>query len=81
MASIGGIFISFLWMLVTICLILIIAYAMLWVISWFGWSIDANVLKFCKVLVALLCLIVIVTWLFGALGGAMGLSHAPFLGR
>jgi len=61
--------ISFLYLLLHIAIILAIAYAMLWVVrDWFGVTIDPMVLKFCKIIVALLCLIAVVIWLAGVLG-------------
>jgi hypothetical protein len=66
--------ISFLNLMLYIAIVCLIAYVILWVIQgFFGWSIDANVLKFGKIVVALLCLIAIVVWLSGVLGGGPGL--------
>lgn len=71
-----GILISFLNLMLYIAIICFIAYVILWVVqSFMGWSIDANVLKFGKIIVALLCLIAIVVWLAGVLGGGPGLPH------
>ena len=62
--------VSFLNLLLYIAIILFIAYIILWVVqSWFGVAIDANVLKFGKIIVALICLIAIVVWVAGAIGG------------
>jgi len=70
--------ISALYMLLNIAIILLVAYVILWVVqSWFGISIDANVLKFGKIIVALLCLIVIVVWLASVLGYG-GAYRLPF---
>ena len=61
--------ISFLYLLLHIAIILCIAYIILWVLqSWFGIAIEANVLKFAKIIVALICLIAVVIWVGGALG-------------
>lgn len=71
-----SILVSFLSLLLYLAIILLIAYVILWVIQGFmGWTIDANVLKFGKIVVALLCLIAIVVWLAGVLGGGTGLPH------
>jgi uncharacterized membrane protein (DUF485 family) len=68
-----SILISFLNLCLYIALICLIAYVILWVITGlFGWSVDANVLKFGKIVVALLCLIAIVVWLAGVLGAGGG---------
>lgn len=62
--------ISFLNLLLYIAIILFIAYIILWVIrDWFGVVFDANVMKFGKIIVALLCLIAIVVWVAGVIGG------------
>jgi uncharacterized membrane protein (DUF485 family) len=64
-----SILISFLNLLLYIALICLIAYVIVWVITkLFGWSIDANVMKFGQIVVALICLIAIVVWLSGVLG-------------
>jgi ATP/ADP translocase len=64
-----GLLISFLYLLLYIAIILCIAYAILWVVrDWFGVSIDPMVMKFAKIIVGLICLIVVVVWIAGALG-------------
>ncbi len=71
-----SILISFLNLMLYIAIIILIAYVILWVVQGFmGWTIDPNVLKFGKIVVALLCLIAIVVWLSGVLGGGVGLPH------
>lgn len=65
--------VSALVMLLNVAIILLIAYVILWVVrDWFGIAVDAMVLKFAQVVVALLCLIVIVVWLSGVLGYSAG---------
>jgi hypothetical protein len=69
-----SILISFLELLLYLAIIILIAYVIVWVIQGFmGWTIDANVMKFGKIVVALLCLIAIVVWLAGVIGGGPGL--------
>jgi hypothetical protein len=71
-----AILISFLNLMLYIAIILLIAYVILWVVrDWFGIAIDANVMKFAKIVVGLICLIAIVVWLSGVLGGGAGLPH------
>jgi hypothetical protein len=71
-----AILISFLELLLYIFIICLIAYVIVWVIqSFMGWPIDANVMKFGKIVVVLICLIAIVVWLAGVLGGGIGLPH------
>lgn len=72
-----GILISFLNLMLYIAIICFVAYVILWVITgFFGWTIDANVMKFGQIIVALLCLIAIVVWLAGLMGSGPGLH--PF---
>jgi hypothetical protein len=69
-----AILISFLNLLLYIAIILFIAYVILWVVrDWFSIAVDGNVLKFAKIIVGLICLIAIVVWLSGVLGGGPGL--------
>lgn len=71
-----GILISFLNLMLYIAIICFVAYVIVWVVrSFFGWPIDPNVYKFGQIIVALLCLIAIVVWLAGLLGGGPGLPH------
>lgn len=70
--------ISALVMLLNIAIILLVAYVLLWVVrDWFKVSVDPMVLKFCQIVVALLCLIVFVVWLSGVLGYSAG-YRLPF---
>lgn len=71
-----GILISFLELLLYIAVVCFIAYALVWAFTWFtGKGIDANVYKFGQIIVALICLIAVVVWLAGLLGGGSGLPH------
>jgi hypothetical protein len=71
-----AILISFLNLLLYLAIILLIAYAIRWVITGFmGWTIDAMVMKWATVVVGLICLIAIVVWIAGVLGGGPGLPH------
>jgi flagellar biosynthesis protein FlhB len=71
-----NILISFLNLLLYIAIILLVAYVILWVVrDWFNIAIDSNVMKFAKIVVGLICLIAIVVWLAGVLGGGVGLPH------
>jgi hypothetical protein len=68
--------ISFLNLLLYIAIIIFVAFVIVWVItSFMGWSIDANVMKWGKVIVGLLCLIAVVIWLADVAGGGVGLPH------
>jgi uncharacterized membrane protein (DUF485 family) len=71
-----GILISFLELLLYIAIIIFVAYCIVWLItSFMGWSIDANVYKFGKIIVGLLCLIAIVVWIASVLGLGVGFPH------
>lgn len=71
-----NILISFLELLLYLAIILLIAYAIRWVITGFmGWSIDAMVYKWAQVVVGLICLIAIVVWIAGVVGGGISLPH------
>jgi len=62
--------ISFLNLLLYLAIIILIAYAIVWLIQGFmGWTIPANVYKFGQIVVGLLCIIAVVSWLAGVLGG------------
>ena len=66
--------ISFLNLLLYIAIIVFVAYVILWVVrDWFKIALDPDVLKFGKIIVALICLIAVVLWLTGVLGGGVGL--------
>jgi lysylphosphatidylglycerol synthetase-like protein (DUF2156 family) len=71
-----NILLSFLNLLLYIAIILFAAYVILWIVrDWFQVTIDGNVLKFGQIIVALICLIAVVIWLSGVLGGGPGLPH------
>ena len=71
-----GILISFLELLLYIAIIILIAFAIRWLItSFLGWSIDPMVYKWAQIIVGLLCIIAIVVWLAGVLGGASTFPH------
>jgi uncharacterized membrane protein (DUF485 family) len=71
-----SILISFLNLLLYLAIIILVAYAIKWVITGFlGWPIDGNVLKWAQIVVGLLCIIATVVWLAGVLGGGPGLPH------
>ena len=64
------ILISFLYLLLYIAIIILVAYAIRWLITGFlGWPIDPMVYKWAQIIVGLLCIIAIVVWLVGVLGG------------
>jgi len=60
--------ISFLYLLLHLAIIILIAALILWVLRWIGVGIDPLVYKVGQIIVALLCIIAVVMWLSGALG-------------
>jgi hypothetical protein len=70
------ILISFLYLLLYIAIILLIAYGIRWlIVSFIGWSIDPMVYKWAQIIVGLICIIAVVVWLAGLLGGGPGLPR------
>jgi hypothetical protein len=71
-----NILISFLELLLYLAIVILIAYGIKWVITGFlGWPIDAMVYKWAQIVVGLICIIAIVLWVAGLLGGGVGLPH------
>ncbi len=67
---------SFLNLLLYIAIVILIAFAVRWlIVSFLGWQIDANVYKWAQIVVGLICIIAIVTWLVGVLGFGGGLPY------
>jgi hypothetical protein len=65
-----NILVSFLYLLLYIAIIILIAYAIRWLITGLlGWPIDPMVYKWAQIIVGLLCIIAIVAWLVGVVGG------------
>ena len=60
--------ISFLYLLLHLAIIILIAALILWVLRWIGVGIDPLVYKVGQIIVALLCIIAVMLWLSGALG-------------
>lgn len=79
--SAAAVLLSFLNLCLYIAIIILVAFVILWVITnLLGIALDGNVLKWGKIVVALLCIIAIVAWLLSLLGS--GVSVAPhFFGR
>jgi hypothetical protein len=74
-----NILVSFLYLLLYIAIIILVAYAIRWLITGFlAWPIDPMVYKWAQIIVGLLCIIAIVAWLVGVLGLGGGLPHVTF---
>lgn len=73
----AAILLGFLQVCLTCAVIILVAFAIVWVLgSVFGVTLDGNVMKWGKIVVALLCIIVIATWLFSLIGGGVvGTNH------
>jgi len=72
--SLGAVLLSFLEVLLTVALIILIAYCIRWAAQVFIGGLDPNVEYWGRVIVGLLCFIVVVTWLLSL----FGLVHYPF---
>ena len=73
-----NILLSFLSLCLYIAIIILIAFAIRWLItSFLGWPIDGQVYKWAQIVVGLICIIAIVAWLAGLMGGV---SYLPFWG-
>jgi len=75
MISLGALLVSFLYLLLQIAVVVLIAYAIVWACRIFGLEIDGNVYRVGKIIVGLLCLILVVVWLFSVLGGTVTTPH------
>jgi hypothetical protein len=73
----GGILIGFLYALLYCAIVILIAFAFVWGLRFIGVSIDGNVYKWGQIVIALICVIILLTWLLGALGLVTG---GPFYG-
>jgi hypothetical protein len=60
--------ISFLYLLLHIAIILLVAAVIVWVLRLVGLGIDPLVYKIGQAIVALLCIVAVLLWLSGALG-------------
>ncbi len=81
----GGILIGFLNVVLFCAIVIFIAFIIVWLLNYLlGIVIDANVMKWGKVIVALICAIAILTWLFSVLGvgtGGVGFNQHFFYQR
>jgi hypothetical protein len=78
--SASALLLGFLNVLLYCAVIILVAFVILWVLRYFGIQPDGEVLKWGKIVVALLCIIAIAAWLFSLLGGA-GTYQPHFLWR
>jgi hypothetical protein len=78
MMALGGVLLSFLYLLLYIAGVCIVAYVIVWLITGFlGWSIDANVYKWGQIFVGLLIIIAIVAWILSVVGVGGGPLYFP----
>lgn len=76
--SLAALLISFVYLLLEIAVVILVAWAILWVLTAsIGIAVDGNVLRWGKVVVGLVCLLLVVTWLFSVLGGTVTVPHFP----
>jgi hypothetical protein len=71
------ILISFLYLLLHLTVIIFIAFCIVWVFKLAGITIDADVLKWGRIIVILLCVIAVVIWAASLLGYGPGLMWGP----
>lgn len=76
--SAAALLLGFLNVLLTCAIIILVAFVIVWLLGFVGISIDGNVLKWGKIVVGLLCLIVIVGWLLSLLGVSGTAPHFLF---
>lgn len=76
--NVGGVLLGFLNVLLTCAIVIFIAFVILWVLKWMGVSPDGDVLKWGKIVVGLICLIVVLGWLLSLLGVGGWQSPALF---
>lgn len=72
--NLGAVLVSFLEVLLTVALIILIAYCILWAARVFIGGLDPQVEYWGRVVVGLVCLIVVVSWLLSL----FGLINYPF---
>ena len=77
--SAAALLLGFLNVALTCAIIILVAFVIVWLLGFVGIGIDGNVLKWGKIVVGLLCIIVIVGWLLSLLGGGVG--YAPHFFR
>jgi len=75
--AIGSVLIGFLNVVLYCAIVVFIAFCILWAFKIFGIAIDPDVLKWGKIIVGLICLIVIVSWLLSLLG--LTTFHPPMV--
>jgi hypothetical protein len=73
-----AIFLSFLQLLLYIAIIIFIAWTILWLLNWAGIAISAEMLKWGRVIVGLLCIIAVVGWLVSVFAGGNFPIFHPF---
>jgi hypothetical protein len=72
----GGLLIGFLQALLYCCIIVFVAFCFVWAMNWLGVAIDGNVYKWGRIIIGLICVIIMLTWLLGALGLMGGAGYA-----
>jgi len=70
--------ISLLYLLLNIAIVVLCAALIWWALRWFGIGIDPYVLKICQFILAVIVLILIVSWFAGVLPPRGIFSGGPF---
>lgn len=80
--SAGALLLGFLNVCLYCAVIILVAFVIVWVLqNVFGITLDGNVMKWGKIVVALLCIIAIVAWLLGLIGGGVAFHSGFFYQR
>jgi hypothetical protein len=76
-----GLVVSVLYLLLNIAVLLLVAAIIWWFLKWMGIPLDPWVLKLCQVILALLVLILVVSWIAGVVPtrGIFSGWHAAWL--
>ena len=78
--SIAALLLGFLNVLLYCAIIVLVAFAIVWILNVVGFPPSAEVMKWGKIVVGLLCLIAVIAWLFGLMGAPI-MSTPKFFGR
>jgi len=76
--SAGTVLLGFLNVCLYCAIIILVAFAIVWVLGFVGVQISAEMMKWGKIVVALLCIIAVVAWLLGLLGGGPVVGTGTF---
>jgi hypothetical protein len=73
--SAGALLLGFLNVALYCAVIILVAFVIVWVLNWMGVTLSAEIMRWGKIVIGLLCLIVIVSWLLSVIGGGVSSPH------